>query len=299
MKKILSLLAVMLVFMLIPMAAFAESFRYIDDGAEMFSAEICEQIEKAAMELESEYGASVYVYTRDDHTDDLAAYTYELYCDLGFETESNRDIVLFLFEESEEYWAIQGLGIQHKMTDDLLSKYLDEYFVPDYDKGLDDAAILSFIEGIGKFYRETYAESMSIKHPEPMQNGQFVTANRGGCGLSCLSCVGLSCLSCAGCGSGGSLFGFVIILIIVASISSIFRGFSRPRFGGGFYRRPRGMHFGGFHRPMGRPMGGIHRPGGFGGSRPGGSFGGSRGSGSRVSGPRGAGGSRGGRGAGR
>lgn len=286
--RIILITMVVLLSLVLPGAVLAASEgNYVFDDADMLAAETESYVNEFSVKLKNECGSALYVYTLENYEGDIKDYTYELYTSQGYETDENTDVVLYIFDEADEYWAIQGLGIQYELKDEVLGDLLDEYFHKLYVDGDTDGAVKSFADGVGEFYKKhnTGKDKTDIK-PDNVPgvsspDKHYINKPKQ-----------YSCYGCYGC--VGSLFFPIIIVVII--IVSIIRSIFRPRIGFGGYRRPpMYMRGPGMHNHMHRPPRHFGGHGGFGG-RPGGfSGGGSRPSGGRGAGgggPRGAGGRR-------
>lgn len=296
---------------------------YITDNAGLLTADEKTEISLKAAELYKKYGCTLYTVILKKYEGNISDYSYGMYKSWGFEEDDNNDVVLFIYNDNEEYWAIQGLGIEYRMGNSELSDYLDKYFAPDYKAEREGKAVLSFLNALDGFYDDFFSEENSVTQsgntdyvPVPASRGCirgcmdnhvrncYGPSSCGSCLSGCTSCVLFPGLMCSSCGSGsGVLFiilgGIVLLIIVVSLIRGIFGCFRGPvgynrYYRSPFYRsRPFGFWngFGGYNRFGGGFRNGGMGPGpGHGG--PGGGF--SRGpSGGSGGGSRGAGGTRG------
>ena len=301
----------------------SESF-YVADYAGVLSQQTTEHIISQNITLVENTGAQIVVATVDFiGGDDIDDYAYRMFNEwkIGSSDKNNGVLILLVIGE-ENYWALQGKGLENELTSselgDLLFDYLeDDFAAEDYDAGVKKVfdAIYSRVASI---YR--YSEKNDEYHFDPVPNPGYVDVEQGSqvSGASVIGSIFAVFLV--------MLIALVVILIVTAPLRRMrrrvyprtYRPWWRPwGMYGGFwprYRRPRPpapppmapprtrttrndvfRGFGGSSRGggAGRDSSSIGRSGGFGGFS-----GGSRGGFGGGSFKGGGGGSRGG-GAGR
>jgi uncharacterized protein len=286
-KKCLMLLPTFLIglFCILPVSAAeipepTESF-YVADYANVLSSNTIDEIVEKSSLLYEQTGAQIVVVTVDFlGGTPIDTYAHQLFNNWGIgSSEKNNGVLLLLAIGEEDYFCLQGSGLQNVLTsaewDELLEDYLkDDFAAEDYDAGVRKTfdAILMRLE---KIYG-----TLTVSPSAPGQEG---TAYPGEYDVE----YGYGYDSWFGWGIGGLFRGIgkiFLLVVVVIVLVMIFGGGGR----GGRYRRYRhypppffGPHppFGGGPRTPRPPFGGGSRPpsgsGGFGGgSRGGGRSGG-------------------------
>jgi len=292
----------------------ASSEFYVNDQSGILSDDNRAHILSTAAELDDLTGAQICVVTVDFLGGaDIADYAYALFNDWGIGSATENNGVLLLVTIGEEnYYLLQGKGLENVLSSGKLQTILDEDMEPDFAVGSYDAGIRktydSILNVLCEYYGVTvvggsqqpgkgsYATSIVPDYEYesiPRQEESYVGAGFLGFGILIAVLV---------------VFGLAIAVIVIV-ITSIGRSVSRGIGGSTVYRRTYdpyrnlhrrvppppppggfGRHYGGFGGMGGfghrggfgpRPGGFNSRPnsrpgGGFGSSRPGGSFGGSR-----------------------
>lgn len=263
-------------------------------------------------------GAQIVVITEDFVEDGkLELYAYNIFnkWEIGSK-DKNNGILLLISIGDDDYWCMQGKGLEKKLTSGTIGNILEEYLEPDFAKqNYNDGVKKVFdalLSEVGKIYGYTPQKSFS----NTLITNEYIDSSREQQNVAKRFEINTFMIT------------LIIFILVIYFIICSAKRHGRPSF---FvrrrYRRPpphdSGFHFGGFYGGFGRPndfgrppRGGFGNRGGFGSSnrpphsgssnfsRGGSSFGSSsRGSSSRPSShsspSRGGGGSSRGGGAGR
>lgn len=281
---------------------------YVGDYSGVLSQETKQHIIREGYALDYLTGAQITVVTVDFIGGaNIESYAYDIFNSWGIgNREWNNGLLLLLVIGEENYWALQGSGIEQSLSSGLLGDYLYEYLEPDFAVGDYDAGVKKVFDSFVSWFESYYSVDTENAYDNSGSPYGMYNPSYGGGGSSfALTAISFFILP---------LFigGIVLIVVLFDYIrySRYRRMYYRPGvivppvvyypfiFGrshiyghrhSSYYRGPRGPGgFGGF---------GGGRPGGFGGGRTGG-FGGGAGRGGFGGGGFGGGGSRGG-GAGR
>lgn len=270
---------------------------YVADYSDVIDKETEEYIISKNDALYDATGAQICVVTVDFiGTAEIEDYAYKLFNAWGIgSSDKNNGILLLLVIGAEDYYAMQGSGIEKNLSSGTLGDILYEYLEPDFAVGDYDA-------GVRKVFDALYDKTESI-YGTVSNNYQIDYHEDDRVYEDGESIIGRIVRTVSRIFKVAILIIVLVIFIIISNIGRIFR----PRGPWGGHRRrppPPPGGFGGFYT---RPPGGFNsRPRNSGFNRPrsggGSSFGGgaSRRSGGGFSGPRsGGGGSSRGGGAGR
>lgn len=265
---------------------------YVADYANVLQQDTKDDIVEKNAVLYEQTGAQIVVVTVD-FLDGMAIedYALELFNEWGIgSAEKNNGVLLLLAIGEENYWVLQGKGIEPYLSSATLKGILDESLEPDFAKGDYDAGVQKTFTALLQEVEEIYAGDTSLPYTasryEPYEPYEEYETR-------------------AFRFSIGQMIGLVVVLVLVVytitrfagrgggcCLFPIFIGGRRPRpprppFRGGFGPRP--------PRPPRPPFGG-----GFGGHGSRSGFGGGAGRGGFGGGShRGGGGSSRGGGAGR
>jgi uncharacterized protein len=286
---------------------------YVADYAGVLGQDTIEHIVSQNDMLYEKTGAQIVVATVDFIGGaDIEDYAYEMANEWGIgSAEKDNGILLLLVIGEENYWAVQGKGLESSLPSSTLGDLLYDHLEEDFAAGDYDAGVRKFFDALYAKLETIYGriENDPVRHdpgysdPGKSRNEHVYEyefeSDSGSFGLfsgafGLLAAIPVIVL-------------VILIIIIIAVVSSPFRRIRR-----GYYRRPytswRPWIFWGWgshrhhhhhHRPPGpgpgpgsgpASGGGLFRGGGAGRSRPGGGFrsGGSRGGG--FGGSRGGGG---------
>ncbi|NMA08849.1 MAG: TPM domain-containing protein [Clostridiales bacterium] len=253
----------------------SDAFYVLDQSGVLTDATIADILTRAAS-LDDQTGAQVCVVTVDFiGSKRISDYAYELFNDWGIGSkEKNNGVLLLLVTGAQDYYMLQGTGLESFLTSATLQEILDEYMEPSFAAGDYDAGVRKTTDEL--FSRLSAYYNVSLGASQPTQSAMTAqpytqsttqqTSVAGKIGnflaggifllivivIVVLSIAGSLCRACCGCGSGG------------------YRG----GWGGGYYPR---------HGPYSSGSFGG-RSSGFGSGRSGGFSGGSRSGGSRSGG---------------
>ncbi len=296
---------------------------YVLDQAGVLKQETIKAILDKDARLEDQTGAQVCVVTVEFiGSARISDYAYKLFNEWGIgDKTKNNGLLLLLVTGAEDYYMLQGTGLEDYFSSATLQNILDEYMEPyfakaDYDGGV-RATMDAVFTRLAAYYNVSLDENpVYTGNTGSVPNGKtdsypYRDYNKGyDQGGGPFSWIGSFVRKAVSVVFGIAI---VIIVIILSSIGSIGR---RRRYWGGGYWGPRRHRPpppppggfgpgrpGGFHGPgMGSRPGGSgmnSRPGGFGGGGRSGGFGGGRSGGFGGGGRSGGGGGSRGGGAGR
>lgn len=266
---------------------------YVADAAGVLNSETVSYLVSQNESLSAKKSGAAIVVVTVDFLDgkDIDDYATDLFNDWGIgDAEKNNGVLILLAIGEDNYYTLQGSGLESTLSASTLGDYNYTYLETDFAAGDYDAGVRKLFDALYQWFEVSYDAGVSNgngmtnsgvqEQPAP---GETVPLNRG---VNVMRLLGL-------------VIGIAMVAVVVAIVfSSSGRGGGNVIFFGGHrhHRRPPRPPIGGGPRP---PMGGGNprnprpprRPGGFGGGFSGGSFGGmSRGGGAG----RGFGGSHGG-----
>ena len=250
---------------------------YVGNYAGVLSGDTEDYLIRQNEALTAATGGAVVVVTVDFLDGmDIADYAYEIFNSWGVGSgEENNGLLLLLAIGEENYYALQGSGIERTLTSSTLDEYLWDYLEEDFAAGEYDAGVRRVFDAFCGWYESHYGVDLSAPvSPGGGQREDFVRqpARQG---PPVILWIGLA---------------VVLLGLIVLWDNRRYRRYRRRYMMPGMPPPPyvyRPIFFGrprpprpprGPRPPMGSGFGG---PGGFGGPRPprGGGFGGSRPSG--------------------
>lgn len=253
-KVIFSFSAFILLASPIQVMAYPEAQNYANDFANVLDSEVENEINQKNRELEESNGAQIFVVTVDfldgEAIDD---YAYHLFNEwqIGSATENNGVLLLLAIGE-DNYYCLQGSGLESSLSSGTLQTILDTYLEPDF-------ASKNYSDGVSKTFNEIY-EIVKNTSGTPVYvdpNNDHPTENH-------------SSIFDGFFGMIGTIISFVILIIVISAIFSR-PSYRRPFFG---YGRPYVHHHHHYHsspRPPRSSNGGRSSSFGGGASR-GGSF---------------------------
>lgn len=128
---------------------------YVYDGAKVLGEETEEWIVAHDYSLEAQTGAQIVVVCVESTGEtDIADYAYRLFNDWGIGSEEKDNGVLLLLSIGEDdYWALQGQGIEDTLSSGMLKLLLNAHLEPhfaakEYEKGVRETfdALIAFFE---------------------------------------------------------------------------------------------------------------------------------------------------------
>ena len=146
-KKYMAVLLLLLLLFCIPTAALAvveapESI-YVGDYANVLSDETEQYIIEKNQALAAATGAQIVVVTVDFLDGmEIEDYAYTIFNEWGIgDAEKNNGLLLLLTIGEENYWAMQGQGLEGVLSSGTLGDYLYDYLEPDFAVGDYDAGV--------------------------------------------------------------------------------------------------------------------------------------------------------------
>ncbi len=248
---------------------------YASDFASVLTGEAKNHIEVNAKRLENATGAQiVFVTLRTTQPYTAEDYAYALFnsWEIGG-AQKNNGILVLLAVSDEDYYTMEGTGLERNLPPADLSVLWNEYLEPDFAKDDYSAGAIKYFDALFTKVAGIYGANMALDNTSK--------ASYYGSGGSTANAGNASKRQSRGTqsGDGGGLFGFnnaliaIVIVIVVLSIFSGRRGGCGclPFMLGGWM----GGLFGGGRRPPGPRWPGGFGGGGFGGGGfGGGGFGG-------------------------
>lgn len=253
---------------------------YVYDGVGVLREETVEHINSVGSNLSQQTGGEIVVacVNTTGYTD-IADYAYEMFNQWKIgDSEKNNGVLLLLSIDEDDYWCLQGEGLEKTLSSGQISLILDDYLEPYFaEKDYDSGVLATFDALVDKFEA---AYSVTITSDNNSSNSASSADD------FYFDDYYDYYYSYTFTGIIGDIIVMGIIIVVIALI--VFIAIISPR-----RRRRRGIfdvpppprhhhnppppHHGGFGGHIGGgPRPGGYRPGGFsGGSRPGG-MGGSR-----------------------
>lgn len=257
---------------------------YVNDSANVLSDEVEGLIVLNNDVLYEACGAQiVFVTVSTTGTTDIEEYAYTLFDDWGIgSADKNNGILVLMAIDDDDYWTVQGTGIQDYITAGDLDEMLSGDLEPDFaEKNYSDGAeklFTSLFNTVAKIY------NLDLTVDTTLYDKHIASQAEGDTGTTTLS--GTSRRKSSGFG----VLLWIVLIALIALVIAIIRAFRRafrrsvgmtpplPMHHGLFFFRPR------MPRVPPRPHSPGPRPGGFGGGRPSGFGGGRPSGGSRPSG---------------
>jgi uncharacterized protein len=238
---------------------------YVSDYADVLSTDTENYIVQTGSALCEATGAEFVVVTVDflggAEIEDYATKLFNSW-KLGDPTKNNGLLLLLAIGE-DNYWAMQGKGLESSLTSGTIGELLNQYLEPEFAEGNYDAGVRAVYDALCGKLEEIYGVTLDTSSsggvtgttPVPQQPESQKTSS----------------------GGGFLIVGLLFLILIFAALGMFARFLMRigtprpPRHYGGYYGVGRGPQM--YRRrtpppPMGeprRPSGGM---GGFGASRP-------------------------------
>lgn len=138
-KVIKAFIFLLFVFLLPYKTASAETLKptdafYVNDYADVISDEVEDEIITYGSQLDELSGAQVVLVTVDfTDGESLEDYALKLFNDWGIGSkEKNNGLLILLSVGDDDYWAMQGEGLEDTLTSGKISSILQEYLEPDF-----------------------------------------------------------------------------------------------------------------------------------------------------------------------
>lgn len=162
MKKCVSLFVCLLIALTVPFSAFASVVQpndlfYVYDGAGVLSGDTEATIVLNNDALYEACGAQIVIATiKSSGSMQLGDYAYELFNDWGIGSAEKNNGVLILMEiGAEDYWYMQGSGIERSLSTGDLAELVDRYLEPDF-------ADADYDEGAEKLFKQLFERVADI-----------------------------------------------------------------------------------------------------------------------------------------
>ncbi|MGL6220282.1 MAG: TPM domain-containing protein, partial [Lacrimispora sphenoides] len=107
---------------------------YVNDFADVISEDVENEIIEYGSRLEEQTGAQVVLVTIDfTNGDSMENYSMDLFnkWKIGSE-EKNNGLLILLSVGDDDYWAMQGSGLEDTLSSGKISSILNEYLEPDF-----------------------------------------------------------------------------------------------------------------------------------------------------------------------
>ena len=217
---------------------------YVGDYANVINSDTEQYIVAQNEILEEKTGAQVVVVTVDFTGGmDIEDYAYDLFNEWGIgSSEKNNGVLILMVIGEENYWAMQGSGIENVLTSSKLGDLLYDYLEPDFAAADYDAGAKSIFDAVSGELAKYYGVSLTAassssstsgstgQTTKPASSGSGTTSSGGGGTTQNSNDNNLA-------GALSTMVGFiVVILILVIVISTRSR---RGRYYGGYAPRTR------------------------------------------------------------
>ncbi len=161
-KKWIAAILLSVLFLCWPMAAFAvveaPADIYVGDYANVLNEETEQYIISQNQHLAQATGAQIVVITVDFLDGmDIEDYAYTIFNDWGIgDAEKNNGLLLLLAIGEENYWVMQGKGLEGVLSSGMLGDYLYEYLEPDFAIGDYDAGVYKVFNAFLGWFQDYY-----------------------------------------------------------------------------------------------------------------------------------------------
>ncbi len=107
-------------------------------------------------------GQIVTAVVRTTGNTDIADYAYDLFNSWKVgDSEKENGLLLLISTEEDDYWSVQGRGLEEILTSGELKLMLDTYLEPSFAKGDVDGGVRRFFDAAVRFYESAYSVSVS------------------------------------------------------------------------------------------------------------------------------------------
>ncbi len=207
-------------------------------------------------------------------TTDIADYAYGLFNKWGIgSAERNNGVLILLSIGEDDYWVLQGEGLEETLTSGMLKLWNNDYLEPHFAKKQYEDGVLALFDVLVAHFETVYSVDIQSWDGAP---GEFTPKDA---------------LTEEDTGRGGGASVFMTLVIIAIVVLFVLIILNNSGGGGGGHRHTRtfvhipvvirpprgGFYPGGFRPPHSGGFTGGGSRGGFSGGSRGGSFGGSRG----------------------
>ena len=136
----------------------APSAGYVGDYANVLTDETEQYIIEQSAKLDQATGAQIVVVTVD-FLDGMTAeeYAYTIFNEWGIgDAEKDNGLLLLLAIGEEDYWAMQGKGLEGILSSGILGDYLYEYLEPDFAASDYDAGVKKVFDAFLAWFTDYY-----------------------------------------------------------------------------------------------------------------------------------------------
>ena len=134
-------------------------FFFVYDGAGVISGETERYIVASNADLERKTGAQIVVAAVETTGfTDIADYAKGLFnkWEIG-DSAKNNGVLLLISAEEDDYWVVQGSGLEDLLSSGTLKLMLDEYMEPEFARGNYDGAARSMFGALVSFFESAYS----------------------------------------------------------------------------------------------------------------------------------------------
>ncbi len=131
---------------------------YVGDYANVLSEETEQYIIQQNQALEQASGAQIVIVTVDFLDGmDIEEYAYTIFNEWGIgDAEKDNGLLLLLAIGEENYWAVQGKGLEGILSSGILDEYLYEYLEPDFAAADYDAGVYNVFNAFLSWFNDYY-----------------------------------------------------------------------------------------------------------------------------------------------
>jgi uncharacterized protein len=139
---------------------------YVADYADVISADTEKYIIETNDVLYDKTGAQVVVATVDFiNGAEIEDYTYKLFNNWKIgSAEKNNGVLLLLVIGEENYWAVQGKGLEKTLSSGTLGDLLNEYLEPDFASENYNSGTRKFFDAVLKKLENIYGVTISVNN---------------------------------------------------------------------------------------------------------------------------------------
>ena len=133
---------------------------YVADYADVIDSDTEDYIVQKNAALASQTGAQIVVVTVDYiGSAGIEDYAYTLFNDWGIGSkEKNNGVLLLLVTGAEDYWCMQGSGIERSLTSGMLSDILYDYLEEDFAQGDYDSGVRKCFDALYEAVEDIYGD---------------------------------------------------------------------------------------------------------------------------------------------
>lgn len=189
---------------------------YVTDEADVIAPDTEEYIVQKNAELEQLCGGQIVVVAVDFLDGlDIEDYAYKIFADWNIgDDDKNNGVLLLLAIGEENYWCMQGKGLENQLTSGTIDDILWDYLEPDFAVGDYDSGVRSVFDAL-------YSEVCNIYGVGTSGSGQT--------GIYPEEAAGAAQDASAGMGFFGMLLVCFLVLVVLMVVLYIFTRATRNR----------------------------------------------------------------------